>query len=107
MLKLSLSIWLKKFFEELQFKQEGAIAIHCDNKSTIKLSKNPVLHLRSKHVDVKFHFLRDLTNEGVGDLIYCRSEDQIADILAKPLKLSVFQKLRELLGVCVLESSLS
>ena len=68
-------------------------------------SKNPVLHGRSKHIDVKFHFLRDFMNEGVIDLVYCRSEDQIADFLTKPLNLSVFQKLRELLGVCILGSS--
>ena len=50
------AIWLKKILEELHFKQEGAIAIYCDSSSAIKLSKNPVLHGRSKHIDVKFHF---------------------------------------------------
>ena len=97
------AIWLKKILEELHFKQEGAIAIYCDSSSAIKLSKNPVLHGRSKHIDVKFHFLRDLTKEGVIDLIHCRSEDQVADIFTKSLKLAAFQKLRKLLGVGKLE----
>ncbi|XP_050241952.1 secreted RxLR effector protein 161-like [Quercus robur] len=94
------AIWLKKILEELQFKEDGPILIYCDNSSAIKLSKNPVLHGRSKHIDVKYHFLRDLTNDGVINLVYCRSEDQVADIQTKPLKLATFVKLRGLLGVC-------
>ncbi|KAJ8767923.1 hypothetical protein K2173_020863 [Erythroxylum novogranatense] len=94
------AIWLKKILKELHFKEEGSTQIYCDNSSAIKLSKYPVLHGRSKHIQVKYHFLRDLTNDGVIDLIYCRTEDQIANILTKPLKFHAFQKLRKLLGVC-------
>lgn len=94
------AIWFRKILEKLHFKQEGATTAYCDSSSAIKLSKNHVLHGRSKHIYVKFHFLRDLTEKGVIDLIYCRSEDQVADILTRPLKLHVFQKLRKLLGVC-------
>ena len=94
------AIWLKKILEELQFKEDGPTLIYYDNSSTIKLSKNLVLHGRSKHIEVKYHFLRDLTNDGVINLVYCRSEDQIADILTKPLKFPAFQKVIELLGVC-------
>ena len=89
--------------EELHCCQEGSIPVFCDNSSAIKLSKNPVFHGRSKHIDVRYHFLRDLCTDGVIDMIYCRSEDQVADILTKPLKLPVFVKLRELLGVCSLK----
>ena len=49
---------------------------------------------------MKYHFLRNLTNDGVINLVYCRSEDQVADIQTKPLKLATFVKLRGLLGVC-------
>ena len=96
------AIWLKRILEEIQFKQQGATSIYCDNSSTIKLSRNPVLHGRSKHIDVKYHFLRDLAKDGVINLIFCRSEDQVADIFTKPLKTPLFHKLRELLGVCSL-----
>ncbi|KAF2299921.1 hypothetical protein GH714_005965 [Hevea brasiliensis] len=99
------AIWLRKILEELHFKQEGATAIYCDNSSTIKLAKNPVLHGRSKHIDVKFHFLRDLTRDGIIDFIHCKSEDQFADIMTKPLKLSMFQKLRQFIRVCSLNKS--
>jgi hypothetical protein len=94
------AIWLKRLLCELGYHQEGPTSIHCDNVSTIKLSKNPVLHGRSKHIDVRYHFLRDLCKDGIIDLIYCRSEDQIADIMTKPLKIAAFVKLRDMLGVC-------
>ncbi|CAL5421106.1 unnamed protein product [Camellia sinensis] len=64
------AIWLKKIIKELNFKEDGPTQIYCDNSSAIKLSKNPVLHGRSKHM--KYHFLRDLTNDGVINLIYCK-----------------------------------
>ncbi|GKV32516.1 hypothetical protein SLEP1_g41114 [Rubroshorea leprosula] len=101
------AIWLLRILEECHFKQEEPLIIFCDNNSTIKLSKNLILHGRCKHIDVRNYFLRDLVKEGVIDLVYCRSEDQLADIFTKPLKLSAFQKQRKLLGVCVLENLLN
>jgi hypothetical protein len=77
--------------------------IFCDNNSTIKLSKNPVLHGRRNHIDVKFHFLRDLTKDETIEIIYCKSEDEVVDIFNKSLKLELFVKLRRLLGVCIQE----
>lgn len=96
------AIWLRRILNELHFKQEGATAIYCDNISAIKLFKNLVLHGISKHIDVRFDFLRDLTKDGIIDFFYCKSEDQIADIMTKPLKLPIFQKLRKILGVCTM-----
>ncbi|KAK2407959.1 putative mitochondrial protein [Trifolium repens] len=94
------AIWLRRILEELHFHQDRPTVIHCDNSSTIKLSKNPVLHGRSKHIDVRFHFLRDLVTDKTIDLVYCQSEDRVADIMTKSLKLEAFVKLRGLLGVC-------
>ena len=91
---------MRRILEELQFKQSGATKILCDNSSTIKLSKNPVLHGRSKHIDVKFYFFRNFCRDGTIDLIHCRSKDQAADIFTKALKREFFVKLRELLGLC-------
>jgi len=93
------SIWLKKIIGELQFVQGEAIVIYCDNNSTIKLSQNPILHDRSKHIDVKYYYLRELTNRKVINLIYCKSEKQLTDIFTKLLKLSTFEKLTRLIGV--------
>ncbi|KAL6332546.1 hypothetical protein AAG906_008966 [Vitis piasezkii] len=94
------AIWLRRLLEVLYNQQQGPTVIYCDNLSAIKLSKNLVLHGRSKHIDVRYHFLRDLCKDGVIDLVFCKSEDQIADILTKPLKPAVFMKLRSMLGVC-------
>lgn len=90
-------VWVKRILERLGLQQT---TIMCDNSSTIKLSRNHVLHGRSKHIDVRFHFLRDLTKEGVVKLGYCSTRDQIADIMTKPLRLEVFTRLQDKLGVC-------
>jgi len=57
------SVWMRRVLKKLDHTQSESITVYCDNNSTIKLSKNPVLHDRSKHIDVRFHFLRDLTND--------------------------------------------
>ena len=93
-------IWMIRILEKLGHSQRGSTTMFCDNSSTIKLSKNPVLHGRCKHIDVRFHFLRDLTKEGDVELVYCGTQEQVADVMTKPLKLDVFQRLRCLLGVC-------
>ncbi|TXG51246.1 hypothetical protein EZV62_023770 [Acer yangbiense] len=97
------AIWLRRLLEALHYRQQGPTLIYCDNVSAIKLSRNLVLHGRSKHIDVRYHFLRDLCKDGTIDLIFCRSEDQVADILTKPLKFPMFVKLRQMLGVCSLK----
>ena len=97
------AIWLRKILEELRFKQKGATIIFCDNNFAIKLSKNPVLHGRSKNIEVKYYFLRDLNNKGKVQLQYCQSEDQLADIFTKPLRSLPFQKLRRLMGINTME----
>lgn len=93
-------VWTKKVMEKLSHSQRHKIIVFCHNSLTIKLSKNPVIHERSKHIDVRFHFLCDLT-KGVVELNYYRTQEQVADIMTKPLKLDVFLKLHKLLGVCV------
>ncbi|MCI18078.1 hypothetical protein A2U01_0039229, partial [Trifolium medium] len=57
------------------------------------------MHGRCKHIDVRYHFLRDLTKDNIIELVHCRSEEQLADILTKPLKLDTFCRLREGLGM--------
>ena len=94
------TVWLRRLLETLEHQQQGATTIYCDNVSAIKISKNPVLHGRSKHMDVRYHFLRNLCNDGVIDLVFCKSENQVTDILTKPLKQAVFEKLGRMLGVC-------
>ena len=94
------TIWMRKVLKQLGHEQKGCTTIMCDNISTTKLSRNPIMHGRSKHIDVRFHFLRDLTKDGVVKLIHCGTQEQMADLMTKPLKLEAFQKLRNMMGVC-------
>ena len=94
-------VWMRRVLEKLGHSQGKCTTMLCDNSSTIKLSKNPVMHGRSKHIDVRFHFLCDLTRDGVVELKHRVTQEQVADIMTKPLKLDMFLKLRESMGVCV------
>ncbi|CAL9002860.1 unnamed protein product [Prunus brigantina] len=93
-------VWLRRILEVLNQEQSSPTVVFCDNISAIKLSKNPVMHGRSKHIDVRFHFLRDLVRDGILELIQCSTQQQVADVLTKPLKLDVFLRMRGSLGVC-------
>ena len=73
-----------------------------DNKSTIELSKNSVQHGRSKHIDMKYHFLIDYVKQKVVKLQYCNTEEQVADIFTKALPVDRFRRLRTMLGVKML-----
>lgn len=97
------AVWQRNILEEIGFIQREETVLFCDNSSTIKLSKNPVLHGRSKHIHVRYHFLRELVNEGVIKLEYCSTAEQISDIMTKTVTLEVFEKLRKKLGVCLKE----
>ena len=92
-------IWLRRILHHLNEEQKKATIIQYDNNSSIKLTKNSVMHGRCKHIDVGFHFLRDLTRDGIMELKHCSSQDQLADIMTKPLKLEAFCKIRDELGI--------
>ena len=74
--------------------------ILCDNTSAINLSKNTVHHSRTKHIDIRHHFLRDYVLRGDALLDFITTDKQIADILTKPLKEETFITLRRELGIC-------
>ena len=59
------------------------LVLQIDNKSSINLAKNPVLHGRSKHIEARFHFLREKVNQGELEVRHCSSEAQLADIFTK------------------------
>jgi hypothetical protein len=89
-----------RLLSELVEKEGGElVTIFIDNKSVIQLSKNPVLHDRSKHIDLRFHFIRQSIKQGKVNIEYSRTEDQLADILTKPLGRIKFQDMRARIGV--------
>jgi hypothetical protein len=71
----------------------------CDSTSAISVTKNPMLHSRTEHIEVRYHFLRDNVEKGNIDLIHVPIEKQIVDILTKPLDQATFACLRGEIGV--------
>jgi hypothetical protein len=74
--------------------------INYDNTSAINISKNPVQHSRTKHIDIRHHFLRDLVESEVVSLAFIPTDNQLVDILTKPLDGNRFESLRKAIGVC-------
>jgi len=95
------AIWMKRILKEIGHEQDEEMVLFCDNTSTIKLSNNAVMHGKSKPIRVRYHFLRELTKEGVIKLVCCSTEEQLADIMTKPLKMTSFQRIREAFGMSV------
>jgi hypothetical protein len=91
--------WLSKLLGEIQGREPSIVKLLIDNKSAIALSKNPVHHERSKHIDTRFHFIRECIAEGKIDVDHVSTEGQLADILTKALGRVKFVELRRRLGV--------
>jgi hypothetical protein len=89
-------LWMKKLLCDYGFTQDTMV-IHCNNTSVINISKNLVQHSRTKHIDIRHHFFRDLVESKEVALIFIPTENQLADILTKPLDGSRFESLRKAL----------
>jgi len=77
-----------------QIECSPPISIMCDNTSAISISKNPVMHSKTKHIPIKYHFLREQVLEQKVKLEYVSSKEQVADIFTKPLPREAFEYLR-------------
>jgi hypothetical protein len=93
------ALWLHKMLIGLFGVQLRPTVIYCDNQSCIKLSENPVFHDRSKHIEIRYHFIRDYVQRGAVELQYISTEEQVADILTKALNMGKFVFFRDKLGV--------
>lgn len=93
------SIWLRGLLTELSGQKVGAVTLCIDNRSAIELMKNPVLHGRSKHIDVRFHFIRECIERGELIVKYVGTQEQRADILTKALGKVKFEAMKKLIGV--------
>ncbi|KAH9733862.1 Integrase catalytic domain-containing protein [Citrus sinensis] len=92
------AIWLKGLVTELGLEQES-VTVNCDSSSAIQLSKNPKYHERTKHVDVRMHFIREEIRSGVINVIKIPTEVNPADMLTKPLPTVKFRNSLDLIGV--------
>jgi hypothetical protein len=92
-------LWMKTLLGDYRFTQ-GTMFINCDNTSAINISKNPVQHSWTKHIDIRHHFMRDLVESEVVSLSFIPTENQLVDILTKPLDGGRLESLRKAIGVC-------
>jgi hypothetical protein len=96
-------IWLGRLLSELLGVDFETVILKIDNQSAISLCKNPVFHERSKHIDVRYHFIREKVEEGIVAVEHVGTNHQLADILTKPLARVKFQEMREKIGVCLVK----
>ena len=89
---------MRKLISGLFDQVPDSTIIYCDNQSCIRLSENPVFHERSKHIEIKYYFIRDKVQEGEVKLQYIPTDEQTY-ILIKPLSRIKFAYLRDKLGI--------
>lgn len=93
------AVWLRQLLSDLGFQQESPTTINEDNQGVIALSKHPTSHSRTKHIDIRYHYIRQEINEKRIKVVYCSTDKMIADILTKGLGKQKFETFRDLLGV--------
>jgi hypothetical protein len=93
------AIWLRKLLTDLFDLEMEANTILCDNQSCIKMTENPVFHDKSKHIEIRYHYIRDMVQRGAIKLQYVSTDEQVADVLTKPLFHVNFEHFRDKLGI--------
>jgi len=89
---------MKHQMEDYQISANN-IPICCDNTAVICLSKNPILHFRAKHIEIKHHFIRDYVQKGILDIQFIDTEHQWADIFTKSLTVERFDFIKKNLNI--------
>ena len=87
--------WVIMLLEELGFIVSKPITVYCDNQSAISINQNDVQHDRSKHIDIKYHFVHDEIVSKNIEMKYISTDKQLADIFTKGLGKNVFVRLRD------------
>jgi hypothetical protein len=91
-------LWMMQTLRYYGFKL-SKVPLLCDNESAIRMADNPVEHSRTKHIDIRYHFLRDHQQKGDMEIAYVNTHNQLADIFTKPLVEKTFSKLRTELNI--------
>lgn len=85
-------LYLRSILKELGYEQKKPTVIHIDNQAALAWAKNPVDRQRSKHIDIKYHFIRESIQNGDFELKYCITQEMAADMMTKPLSRNQFER---------------
>jgi len=100
-------VWTRQLLEEIGCSQNKPTVLYCDNTAAEKLIVNPNYHRRTKHIDVKFHYTRELVKNRIINVKHTSSNNQLADIFTKPQSRNLFEANRKSLGLYVANISAS
>ena len=95
---------MKEALKDVNICTRQPVSVYCDNTSAISLRKYPVMHSRTKHISIKYHFLCEKVAEQNIALEYVSTKEKIADIFTKPLPREAFKHLRQKMGFISLSS---
>jgi hypothetical protein len=90
---------MKQTLTDIQVEYDEPIPIYCDNTSATSISKNPVMHSKTKNIPIKYYFLREQVAEKNIRVEYVGTKEQVGDIFTKPLPWEAFEYLRQIIGV--------
>jgi hypothetical protein len=91
-------LWMRQTLRDYDYKLSN-VPLLCDNESAIRMADNPVEHNSTKHIAIRYHFLRDHQQRGDIEIAYVSAKEQLADIFTKPLDEKTFTKLRNELNI--------
>ena len=91
-------LWMKKLLHDYGILQD-TMCVFCDNTNAINLSKNSVQHSKSKHIEIRYHFIWDLVEDNVVCLEFIHTDNQKAEFFTKPLHGPWFESLHKTIGV--------
>ena len=94
------AVWMNQLIRELMNNKESKVKVMVVNQSAITLSKNPVHHNCTKHIDTRYHFIRECVEDKKIEITFIRTEDQLADIFTKALGRLKFKEMRGRIGIC-------
>ena len=98
------AVWMRELISDLRNPPATSTEILEDNQSAISMAKNPQFHGRTKHINIKYHFIREQIANGTICLKYCPTEDMLADLLTKGIGPEKLERLRMSYGMCKQES---
>ena len=92
-------LWIRVFLSDVFHPLMCPVLLYCGNMSAIAVANNDKYHARTKHINIRYHFIREAITRGLIDLRHCPTEDMATDIFTKTLPRPTFEQLRLLVGV--------